>query len=84
MLSFFFLKIKLKQAKVQKDNKTILLRFHCNGRTNKKYEINEQLYKIKWAADLRLDKNNVYLYTDFLLKKKRNKFLGTHTTNFKL
>ena len=34
-----------------------------------KNEINEQLQIINWAAELRLDKKNVNLSTDLLLKK---------------
>ena len=37
-----------------------------------KYEINEQIQNITWAAELRLDKKNVYLSTDVLLKKQKH------------
>ena len=45
-------------------------------------EINEKLQNINWAGELRFDKNNVNLFTDFLLKN-HNRFQSALITNFK-
>ena len=58
------------QVKTNKSTERQYYRY-LTAMKKQKTEINEQLQKINWAVELRLDKNNVNLSTDLLIKKTK-------------